>query len=140
MASYGATSLFVSIFPYCREHEFSTAHVSAAVDQAPDSFSFTAVSNATAGSSHSATATMAGLLDPTTASATNGSVSPTTGIVTGTTITASGTAPSSGSKTIAVTVGGVTGNFVISTATPSDTIHATSGSTTDPTSHTYCQH
>ena len=99
----------------------STAHVSAAVDQAPDSFSFTAVSNATAGSSHSATATMAGLLDPTTASATNGSVSPTTGIVTGTTITASGTAPSSGSKTIAVTVGGVTGNFVISTATPSDT-------------------
>ena len=98
-----------------------TAHVSAAVDQAPDSFSFTAVSNATAGSSHSATATMAGLLDPTTASATNGSVSPTTGIVTGTTITASGTAPSSGSKTIAVTVGGVTGNFVISTATPSDT-------------------
>ena len=99
----------------------STAHVSAAVDQAPDSFSFTAVSNATAGSSHSATATMAGLLDPTTASATNGSVSPTTGIVTGTTITASGTAPSSGSKTIVVTVGGVTGNFVISTATPSDT-------------------
>lgn len=98
-----------------------TAHVSAAVDQAPDSFSFTAVSNATAGSSHSATATMAGLLDPTTASATNGSVSPTTGIVTGTTITASGTAPSSGSKTIAVTVGGVTGNFVISTAAPSDT-------------------
>ena len=98
-----------------------TAHVSAAVDQAPDSFSFTAVSNATAGSSHSATATMAGLLDPTTASATNGLVSPTTGIVTGTTITASGTAPSSGSKTIAVTVGGVTGNFVISTATPSDT-------------------
>jgi len=98
-----------------------TAHVSAAVDQVPDSFSFTAVSNATAGSSHSATATMAGLLDPTTASATNGSVSPTTGIVTGTTITASGTAPSSGSKTIAVTVGGVTGNFVISTAAPSDT-------------------
>ena len=93
-----------------------TAHVSAAVDQAPDSFSFTAVSNATAGSSHSATATMAGLLDPTTASATNGSVSPTTGIVTGTTITASGTAPSSGSTTVAVTVGGVTGNFVISTA------------------------
>ena len=98
-----------------------TAHVSAAVDQAPDSFSFTAVSNATSGSSHSATATMAGLLDPTTASAVNGTVSPTTGIVTGTTITASGTAPSSGSKTIAVTVGGVTGNFVISTATPSDT-------------------
>ena len=98
-----------------------TAHVSAAVDQTPDSFSFTAVSNATAGSSHSATATMAGLLDPTTASATNGSVSPTTGIVTGTTITASGTAPSSGSTTVAVTVGGVTGNFVISTATPSDT-------------------
>lgn len=98
-----------------------TAHVSAAVDQAPDSFSFSPVSNATAGSSHSATATMAGLLDPTTASATNGAVSPTTGIVTGTTITASGTAPSSGSTTVAVTVGGVTGNFVISTATPSDT-------------------
>ena len=98
-----------------------TAHVSAAVDQTPDSFSFTPVSNATAGSSHSATATMAGLLDPTTASATNGSVSPTTGIVTGTTITASGTAPSSGSTTVAVTVGGVTGNFVISTAVPSDT-------------------
>lgn len=99
----------------------STSHVSAAVDQAPDSFSFSPVSNATSGSSHSATATMAGLLDPTTASASNGTVSPTTGIVTGTTITASGTAPSSGSKTIAVTVGGVTGNFVISTAAPSDT-------------------
>ena len=93
-----------------------TAHVSAAVDQAPDSFSFSPVSNATAGSSHSATATMAGLLDPTTASATNGSVSPTTGIITGTTITASGTAPSSGSTTVVVTVGGVQGNFVISTA------------------------
>lgn len=107
-----------------------TAHVSAAVDQAPDAFTFTTKNSAVAGQSYSqASSAMTGLLDPAAVSVSNGNVTPSS-VVNGGTVTATGTAAAAGGQTVVtVTIGGVQGTFTINTPapTPSDNSPAAFG-------------
>ena len=98
-----------------------TAHVSAAVDQTPDAFTFTTKNSATAGQDYSQASTaISGLLDPASVSVSNGSVNVNT-VSNGGTVTATGTAASAGGQTVVtVTIGGVQGTFTINTTAPSD--------------------
>ena len=96
-----------------------TAHVSAAVDQAPDAFTFTTKNSATAGQSFSqASSAMTGLLDPAAVSVSGGTVN-VSSVVNGGTVTATGTAAAAGGQTVeTVTTGGVQGTFTINTPAP----------------------
>jgi len=100
-----------------------TAHVSAAVDQAPDAFTFTTKNSATAGQSFSqASSEMTGLLDPAAVSVSGGTVN-VSSVVNGGTVTATGTAAAAGGQTVVtVTIGGVQGTFTINTTAPSDNL------------------
>lgn len=102
-----------------------TAHVSAAVDQTPDAFTFTTKNSATAGQSYSQASTaISGLADGDSASVSvSGGTVNVSSVVNGDTVTATGTAASAGNSTVVtVTIGGVQGTFTINTPapTPSD--------------------